>query len=185
MEKTTLLRIRIFGDPLLRKKSAPVKEVVHRHREILSKMARLMYDGEGVGLAASQAGINEAMIVVDIGKGLYKLINPQIVKAQGAQVNQEGCLSVPGICIKVRRAKKIKLEALDEFGKPCNIEAEGLLACVFQHEIDHLKGKLILDYATLLDKIKIAKALKELKKKAKHEDLPESEAKSCKLSRPM
>lgn len=167
MEKTALLRIRIFGDPLLRKKSTPVKKVVLRHREALKDMARLMYDGEGVGLAAPQAGINEAMIVVDIGKGLYKLINPQIVKAQGSQVHQEGCLSVPGICVKVRRAKKIKLEALDEFGLPCNIEAEGLLACVFQHEIDHLKGKLIVDYATLLGKVKISKALKELKKRAK------------------
>ena len=174
MEKTEL-RVRILGDPVLRKKSAPVKKITEEHREFLSKMAQLMYEDEGVGLAAPQAGLNLEMIVVDIGKGgLFKLINPKISKRQGIQVNKEGCLSVPGACIKVKRAKKIKLEALDENGEPLNIEAEGLLACVFQHEIDHLHGKLIVDYASFLEKIKIAKALKELKKKAKDEGLPSS-----------
>ncbi len=180
MEKTEL-KIRKFGDPILRKKSLPVKKVDLEHAEFLSKMARLMYDDDGVGLAAPQVGLNEAMIVVDIGKGLYKLINPRIVKAQGSQVNKEGCLSVPGICLKVRRANKIKIEALDENAEQVVIKAEGLLACVFQHEIDHLNGKLIVDYAPLLEKIKIAKILKELKKKAKDESLSESARKSCKL----
>jgi len=166
MEKTEL-RIRKFGEPVLRKKSAPVKKITPEHQEFLSKMARLMYEGEGVGLAAPQAGLNEAMIVVDIGKGLYKLINPKIVKAQGCQTNEEGCLSVPGVCIKIKRAKRIELVALSESGKPLNIEAEGLLACVFQHEIDHLRGKLIVDYASFLEKVKISRILKELKKKAK------------------
>jgi len=180
MEKTEL-KIREFGDPVLRKKSLPLKKVTLTQAEFLSKMARLMYDDEGVGLAAPQVGLNAAMIVVDIGKGLYKLINPKIIKAQGSQVNQEGCLSVPGVCIKIRRAKNIELEALDEEGKPLSIQAEGLLACVFQHEIDHLNGKLIVDYATLLEKIKIAKILKELKKKTKDESLPAAARKSCKL----
>jgi peptide deformylase len=165
MEKTKL-KIRVFGDICLRKKALPVKDVTLRHKEILSQMARLMYEGEGVGLAAPQAGISEKMIVADIGKCLYKLINPKIVESKGSQVNQEGCLSVPGICIKVKRADKVKIEALDEDGKPVDIDAEGLLACVFQHEIDHLKGKLIVDYASLFEKIKIKKALKELKIKA-------------------
>ncbi|MDD2680376.1 MAG: peptide deformylase [Candidatus Omnitrophica bacterium] len=179
--KETALRIRKFGDPVLRKKSALVNKVTSGHRDILSAMARLMYDGEGVGLAASQVGIDEAMVVVDIGDGLYKVVNPRIIKIQGKQVNLEGCLSVPGICIKVKRAKKIQLIGLDENGNPLNIKAEGLLACVFQHELDHLKGKLIVDYASFLEKIKIAKALKELKKKAEHENLSEPAAKSCKL----
>jgi peptide deformylase len=168
--KKTELRIRTFGDPVLRKKSLSVKKITDEHREFLSKMAQLMYEDEGVGLAAPQAGLNLEMIVVDVGKGgLYKLINPKIYKRQGAQVNKEGCLSVPGACIKIKRANKIKLEALDECGKPLNIEAEGLLACVFQHEIDHLHGKLIVDYASFLEKIKITKMLKGLKKKAKDE----------------
>ncbi len=180
MEKTGL-KIRTFGDPVLRKKSVQLRKVTLEDREFLSRMARLMYDDEGVGLAAPQVGINVAMIVADVGKGLYKLINPKIVKAQGSQVNKEGCLSVPGICIKVKRANKVVVEALDENGEPLSIEAEGLLACVFQHEIDHLNGKLIVDYATLLEKIKIAKILEELKKKAKDERLSEAERKSCKL----
>lgn len=162
MEKTAL-KIRIIGDPSLRRKSSPVKEISSRHRDILSRMAQLMYEGDGVGLAAPQAGINEMMIVVDIGSGLYKLINPKVVDASGSQVNQEGCLSVPGICIKVKRAQRVKIKAQDEYGKNLDINAEGLLACVFQHEIDHLKGKLITDYVSFVEKIKINKALKRLK----------------------
>ncbi len=161
MEKTAL-KIRIYGDPVLRKKSVLVKEVSPRHRDILSQMARLMYEDNGVGLAAPQVGVNEAMIVVDIGNSLYKLINPKIVVSSGSQVNQEGCLSVPGICVKVKRADKVSIKALDENGKKITIEAQGLLACVFQHEIDHLKGKLIVDYASIFEKIKIKKALKKL-----------------------
>jgi len=124
-----------------------------------------MYEGDGIGLAAPQAGINEMLIVVDIGSGLYKLVNPRVVESSGRQVNQEGCLSVPGICIKVRRANKVKIKAQDEYGKPLNIEAEGLLACVLQHEIDHLKGRLIVDYASLLERLKIGKTLKKLSAK--------------------
>ena len=161
MEKT-VLQIKTYGDPGLRKKSLLVKEVMPRHRNILSQMAQLMYEGNGVGLAAPQAGVNEMLIVVDIGSGLYKLINPRITETSGSQVNQEGCLSVPGICIKVKRAEKVKVKAQDEYGKPLNIEAQGLLACVFQHEIDHLKGKLIVDYASIVEKIKINKAFKKL-----------------------
>lgn len=165
MEKTAL-KIRIIGDPVLRKKSSSIKEVSNRHRDILSQMAQLMYEGDGVGLAAPQAGINEMMIVVDIGSGLYKLINPKVADASGAQVNQEGCLSVPGICIKVKRAQRVRIKAQDEYGKNLDIKAEGLLACVLQHEIDHLKGKLITDYASFVEKIKINKALKKLNVKS-------------------
>lgn len=179
--KETELRVRIYGDPVLRRKSSPVKEPAQAHRGILSKMARLMYENQGIGLAAPQVGINKMMIVVDIGEGLYKLVNPKVVKKAGSQAIEEGCLSVPGVCIKVKRAKKVLVEAQDEHGKPVKIESEDLLACVFQHEIDHLKGKLIVDYASFLDKIKIKRKLSQLKKKFKNEKLPESETKSCKL----
>lgn len=158
----TRLKIKTYGDPGLRKRSLLVKEITPRHRDVLSHMAQLMYEGNGVGLAAPQAGINEMMIVVDIGSGLYKLINPKLIEASGSQVNTEGCLSVPGICIKVKRADRVKIKAQDEDGKPLSIDAQGLLACVFQHEIDHLKGKLIVDYASIIEKIKIKKALKKL-----------------------
>ncbi len=175
------LKIKLFGDPALRKKVKPVKEVTFLHRDTLSGMAQLMYAESGIGLAASQVGVNESMIVVDIGTGLYKLINPKIVEKEGYQVMEEGCLSVPGVCIKVKRARKVVIKAQDEDSKPVTIEAEDLLACVFQHEIDHLNGKLIIDHASLFDKLKIKKKLKELKKRSEHERLPESETKSCKL----
>jgi len=179
--KETELKVRIYGDPALRRKSSPVKEPTQTHRDILSKMARLMYENEGIGLAAPQVGINQMMIVADAGNGLYKLVNPKVVKCQGAQAIEEGCLSVPGVCIKVKRAGNVLVEALDEDGKPVKIETEGLLACVFQHEIDHLKGKLIVDYASFLDRIKIKRKLRMLKKKFKDEKLSQSETKSCKL----
>jgi peptide deformylase len=175
------LKIKLFGDPALRKKVKPVKEVTFLHRDTLSGMAQLMYAESGIGLAASQVGVNESMIVVDIGTGLYKLINPKIVEKGGYQVMEEGCLSVPGVCIKVKRARKVVIKAQDEDSKPVTIEAEDLLACVFQHEIDHLNGKLIIDHASLFDKLKIKKKLKELKKRSEYERLPESETKSCKL----
>jgi len=177
----TKLKIRLLGDPVLRKISKPVKEVTVWHRDILSEMAGFMYDNSGIGLAAPQLGINEFMIVADIGSGLYKLINPKVVKKEGSQAIEEGCLSVPEVCIKVKRAKKVLIKALDEYGKPLTIEARDLLACVFQHEIDHLKGKLIVDYISFFERLKMGKRLEEIKKRSGDEKLPESKTKSCEL----
>lgn len=177
----TVLKIKVFGDPVLRKRAKPVKQITSEHGDILSKMAQLMYVESGVGLAASQVGIGESLIVADIGAGLYKLINPKIVYKEGQQVTEEGCLSVPGVCIKVKRARKVGVKAQGVDSKPVTVEAEGLLACVFQHEIDHLNGKLIIDYASVFDKLKIRKKLKELKKRAEHERMSQSETKSCQL----
>jgi peptide deformylase len=159
----TRLEIKVFGDPVLRKKAKPVKKVTAGDREILSLMAQSMYEGGGIGLAAPQVGISSQLIVADIGQGLYKLVNPIIVKSSGHQAIQEGCLSVPGVCIKVKRAKQVWVEALDENAKPVKLEAKDLLACVLQHEIDHLKGKLIIDYASLMEKLRIKKRLSVLK----------------------
>ena len=153
----TKLRIRRLGDTILRKKAKEIKTITASHAEILNTMAQLMYESSGIGLAANQVGINESMMVVDIGLGLYKLINPKIVKREGWQSMEEGCLSVPGISVKVKRAKRVKVLAIDENAKPIAIEAEGLMACVFQHEIDHLKGKLIIDYASFFKRWKIKK----------------------------
>jgi peptide deformylase len=177
----TELKIRIFPEDVLRQKAKCIARVTSAHRDTLSKMARLMYDSGGIGLAASQVGINESMVVIDIGQGLYKLINTKIVKKEGSREMEEGCLSVPGVSIKVKRAKKIWVKAWDDSGKEVNLEAEDLLACVFQHEMDHLNGKLIIDYASLLEKLKIKKAIEELKKKASNEKLSQPEAKPRKL----
>jgi len=141
------LKIRVFGDPVLTKGVRPVKKITARHRKTLSEMAQLMYEVSGVGLAAPQIGISESMFVADAGSGLYKLVNPRITHQEGAQSMEEGCLSVLKVVVKVKRAKKITLTGLDENGKELIIEAEDLLARVFQHEIDHLNGKLIIDYA--------------------------------------
>ncbi len=176
-----VLRIRIFGDPVLRKKARVVGKIKQYHRDLLDKMVILMHMSSGIGLAAPQVGIEESLIVVDVGTGVYKLINPRIVKKEGHQVMEEGCLSVPGICIKVRRSGHIQLEALDEHGKPVKIEARELLSCVLQHEMEHLKGKLIVDHASLFDKIRIKKRLAELKKTALDEKMSKSETKACRL----
>ncbi|MBN1912883.1 MAG: peptide deformylase [Candidatus Omnitrophica bacterium] len=175
------LKIRTYPDPVLRKKAQRVVKVVEEHRAIISGMAKLMYSSSGIGLAAPQVGISLSMITVDCGLGLYKLINPKILKKEGQQAIEEGCLSVPGVCVKVRRARKIVVQAQDEYGKLLNIEAEDLFACVIQHEMEHLRGGLIIDHASFLEKLKMKKNLVHLKTKAGYERLPESETKSCKL----
>lgn len=162
MKKITL-KIRICGDPVLSEVAKPVLKITANHREILSAMSRLMYEVSGVGLAAVQVGIPEAFFVADIGSGLYKLVNPRIIKQEGIQVMEEGCLSVPGVSVEVKRAKKITLEALDESGKPVLIEAEDLLARVFQHETDHLNGMLILDHVPELERQKLKKKMENFK----------------------
>ncbi|MBP7215728.1 MAG: peptide deformylase [Candidatus Omnitrophica bacterium] len=177
----TELKIKVFGDAVLRRKASPVKAVTDDHRLTLSRMARLMYDSGGIGLAAPQVGLAQAMIVVDIGQGLFKCINPVVIKHEGEQALEEGCLSVPGVCIKVKRARKIKVTFTNVDGNLESLEAEGLLACVFQHEIDHLKGKLIVDYASVVKRLQIKRRLSSLTKKARHETVSESETESCKL----
>lgn len=176
----TALKIRLFGEPILKKKAISVKEITSVHRDILGEMARVMYAQSGIGLAAPQVGINEAMIVADCGSGLYKLINPKIIQKEGYQVMEEGCLSVPGICIKVRRNRKVVIKAQDQNSKLVTIEAQDLLARVFQHEIDHLGGRLIVDYASFFQRLRIRQKLKELKKRSRDE-LSESKTKSCRL----
>lgn len=177
--KETELNLKILGDAVLRKRSKQVKDIDARIRNILSKMSRIMYDFKGIGLAAPQIGLDEAMIVVDIGQGLFKLVNPKIMQRIGQQAIEEGCLSVPGIQVKIPRAKEIVVQACDENGKKICFEAKDLLACVIQHEIDHLHGKLIIDYVPWGSKSKVLKKFEEFKKK--NENLSKSEAKSAKM----
>jgi len=125
-------------------------------------MQELMKLSGGVGLAAPQVGINRQMVLVDIGQGPVMLINPKIMKKSGTEVMEEGCLSLPGIYVSVKRAKSIVVNALNLDNEKTVIKASGLLARVMQHEIDHLRGKMIIDYAGVITKMKLKKRLKKL-----------------------
>ncbi|MVB09853.1 Peptide deformylase 1 [Caprobacter fermentans] len=132
-------------DDILRKKARIVEKVDFRTRTLLEDMAETMYHSNGAGLAAPQVGVLRRVIVIDDGNGLIKLINPVIVKALGEQQEIEGCLSVPGIYGKVKRPEKVIVKALDENGRPYDLEGSGLLARALCHEIDHLDGILFID----------------------------------------
>jgi peptide deformylase len=139
--------IRHYGDPVLRKKASPVRKIDSLILRILDDMADTMYSASGLGLAGPQVGITKRLVVVDIGEGLYKLINPRIQDASGTETGPEGCLSFPNVFGDVERFLKVVVKALDPKGKTIRIEAEGLLARAFQHELDHLDGKLFVDAA--------------------------------------
>lgn len=146
-------KVVLTGDPVLRRVSHPVKEVNDNIRKLMENMAETMYNAKGVGLAAPQVGINKRVIVVDIGEGLYKLVNPEIVSSSGIQDGPEGCLSVPNVIGNVKRSEHIKVKALDENGNIVTIEASGFLARAFQHEIDHLNGIIFTDKATAIERM--------------------------------
>src|SRR3989338_9197112 len=158
--KETELKIHIYGDKILRKKSLPVKIVGTQEKELLEKMASTMYSVGGIGLAAPQIGIDKQIAIVDVGQGLFKLINPKIKIKQGLVVMEEGCLSLPEVSINVKRAKKIFVECLDEFNKKICFWDDDLFSRVIQHEVDNLRGRLIVDYANFFKKIEIKKKFK-------------------------
>jgi len=135
-----------YPAPILKKKTKIIKSVTDEHREILDKMADVMRHNKGIGLAATQVGLNVQMAVVDAGEGLLKIINPCITKKYGANTVEEGCLSIPSVLVKVKRSKKIELKYIDEWGNQVKKQISGLTAKAVQHEIDHLNGKLITDY---------------------------------------
>lgn len=141
-----LRTIRNFDDEILRKVSRPVVVVDDRIRELLQDMAETMYHTpNGGGLAACQVGILKRLIVADMGEGLLKLVNPEIVEASGEQLVTEGCLSNPGVWGKVKRPSRVVVKALDETGEAVLIQAEGPLAKCLCHEMDHLDGILFTD----------------------------------------
>ena len=138
-----LREIRTEGDPVLTKVSKPVKELTPRIEELIDDMFETMYEHDGAGLAAPQVGILRQLVVIDVGDGnQYVLINPEIIEQSGEVIDYEGCLSVPGMRGKVKRAEKVTVKALNEEFEPIAIAAEGLLARCIQHEVDHLHGKL-------------------------------------------
>lgn len=148
-----IFRIVETGDPILREKCRPVKHITNNIHKLLKNMADTMYEAPGVGLAAPQIGVPKRVIVVDAGDGLIELINPEIVSSEGTETDYEGCLSVPGTRGEVPRAYRVTVKGLDRNGKPVEYTGEGLLARVFQHEIDHLEGILYVDKALSVEKI--------------------------------
>lgn len=140
-----LRTIRKHGDELLRKRSKEVEVINERILTLLDDMAETMYDADGVGLAAPQVGILKRIVVIDVGEGLLKLINPVIISTEGSYVDSEGCLSVPGEQGEVERPYKVKVKALNEKGEEIIVEGEELLARALCHEIDHLDGVLFID----------------------------------------
>ena len=156
------LRIRKYGDPILRRKIKLVKKLDAEEKEILSDMAKIMYENEGVGLAAPQIGVDKRLIVVDTRGRLLKLINPKILEKEGEDFLSEGCLSLPEIFVRVNRAKRITVEGLNENGELVRLNATDFFARVIQHEVDHLNGVLIIDYATQEKKERIKDNLEKM-----------------------
>ena len=145
-----ILDIRVLGDPILREQTRPVAEVTDELRTLLDNMFETMYAAEGIGLAAPQIGRQERIAVVDVDEEPLVFINPEIVHREGKDRAEEGCLSIPDIAGDVDRATFLVVRALDRDGNAFELEADGLLARCIQHEIDHLDGKLFIDYLSLL-----------------------------------
>lgn len=139
-------KIREYPDPVLRKKCLPAEKITGKERDLFEQMLFIMRHFKGIGLAAPQAGISRAVIVADIGNGAFCLANPVLLKIQGSEEAEECCLSIPGARVLVDRPAEVIVGGLNEKGKSVVIEARGLLARVLQHELDHLEGRLIIDY---------------------------------------
>lgn len=172
------LTIRIYGDPVLRKKSMPLKKVGDEERLLFDDMVKIMRKSGGIGLAAPQVGINKQMIVAEVQDVLLKMANPKILKKRGLDVLEEGCLSIPGVCINVKRAQEITVQYLNESGDKMEAKLEGLLARVVLHESDHLVGKLTVDYASIPRKFLLKNKLNEIKRRYS-EEMQQSQGRTC------
>ncbi len=153
-----------YPNPRLTKVSSVVNEVDDAIKRLVDDMFETMYDAPGIGLAAPQVDVRKRIMVVDVSENNSQplvFINPEIIESEGKEVTEEGCLSVPGIYESVTRADKVKVKALDREGNPFEMEVDGLLAVCVQHEIDHLDGKLFVDYLSSLKRIRIRKKLEK------------------------
>ncbi|HAY09584.1 MAG TPA: peptide deformylase [Thauera sp.] len=162
-----LLPILRYPDPRLHTVAKPVAAVDDDIRQLVRDMAETMYEAPGIGLAATQVNVHMRVVVIDVSEdksGLMTLINPEILERSGEQVCEEGCLSVPGIYEKVTRAERVRVRALDDKGEPYELAADGLLAVCIQHEIDHLDGKVFVEY---LSQLKLSRIKSKLAKKAR------------------
>ncbi len=161
MSKLSILK---FPDPRLRTVAKPVTEVTESERKLAADMLETMYEARGIGLAATQVNRHIRMLVLDLSEERNAprvFINPEIISREGSQVCEEGCLSLPGEYAEVERAERIRVRALDTAGKPFEQDADGLLAVCIQHEIDHLDGKVFVDYLSPLKRRVIEKRLKK------------------------
>jgi peptide deformylase len=162
-----LLPILRFPDPRLKKIATPVEKIDSKVRALVADMAETMYEAPGIGLAATQVDVHKQIVVIDISETrdtLLVLINAHIVKKDGKQVYEEGCLSVPGIYDKVERAAAITVEYLDLDGQPRTLDTDGLLAVCVQHELDHLQGRVFVEHLSQLKQTRIkAKLAKQAK----------------------
>jgi peptide deformylase len=165
----TVLNILHFPNPRLRDKALPVEKVDDRIRQLADDMLETMYQSNGIGLAAIQVGVRDRVMVIDVsddGNQPLVFINPEIVTGDGEAQVDEGCLSVPGFYEPVQRMGHVKVRALDRDGTPFELEAEGLFAICIQHEIDHLNGKLFVDYLSDLKRTRIRKRLEKAQRHA-------------------
>ena len=148
-----IFKVEKYPEKNLRKRCQPVESITEREKNIFQKMLHTMHHFKGIGLAAPQVGIAEKIIVADIGEGVVTLANPQIIKRKGNDKLEEGCLSIPQAQVNILRNYEITVTGINEKGELQEIKAKGLMARVLQHEIDHLDGKLIIDYLPLWKKI--------------------------------
>lgn len=156
------LPILIYPDPRLHKKAAPIKHVDAEIRQLAADMAETMYAAPGIGLAATQVDVHKQLIIIDVSEDKSKLnvfINPEIVAREGECEAEEGCLSVPGIYESVVRSAWIRVRAIGLDGKPFELETDGLLAMCIQHEMDHLLGKVFVEYLSRLKRTRIRSKL--------------------------
>jgi peptide deformylase len=158
----TKLVILEYPDPRLRTKAEPVTRVDDALRQLVDDMIETMYAAKGIGLAATQVDVHKRLLIIDVSPGHdtpQVFINPEIISREGQDCVQEGCLSLPGIYDKVPRSTKIRVRALGRNGKPFELDAEGLAAVCIQHEMDHLEGKVFVDYLSELKRLLIRRRL--------------------------
>ncbi len=163
-----ILNILHYPDERLRRRAQPVERVDARIRKLADDMLETMYDAPGIGLAAVQVGALDRVVVIDISEDKSDplvLVNPEILHREGEIKMEEGCLSVPSIYEPVTRAQRVRVRALDLDGAPFELEAEDLLAVCIQHEIDHLDGKLFVDYLSELKRQRVRKKMEKLRRK--------------------
>ncbi|MDD5144754.1 MAG: peptide deformylase [Candidatus Pacebacteria bacterium] len=165
METNSIHTIKKYPDPVLKKRSEEIKAIDDEIKSLTKEMVLLMEKEKGVGLAAPQVGVLRRLIVFESGKGVIALINPKIAQKSKEKFSDlEGCLSFPDLWVKIRRPKKILLEALNLEGQTVQIEAEGMAARVIQHEIDHLNGTLLLDKMNLIQRWKARNIIGKMKR---------------------
>ncbi|PID46088.1 MAG: peptide deformylase [Proteobacteria bacterium] len=162
-----LLKILTYPDKRLRIKAKPVETVDDEIRRVMDDMLETMYKAPGIGLAATQVDFHQQVVVIDVSedrKDPLFLVNPEIVTKSGTEISEEGCLSVPEYYAEVQRADKVTVRALGYDGEPYEMDADGLLAVCIQHEMDHLQGKLFVDYLSPLKQQRVRKKLEKLAK---------------------